>query len=156
MNARDHILILRSIAGEKTTAEGGEGERRRLEDPDFDAGYRRAEGLGGLLRGGTPTSFGPSFADRVLERLGSAGTPAIPSIADLMGRLFTRLAPVGVALAVIIGAWNLSTAEEGLSTIEAALGLEPVDLAEGYSLMLAELEDAGGIDLEDVEDGGEE
>jgi len=153
MNERDHILILRSIAGETTPAEEAEVERRRAENRPFAEEYRRTENLGGALQQGAWNSFGPSFADRVLERLGSASTPALPSIADLMGGLFARFAPLGVALAIVIGAWNLSTAEEGVSTVEAALGLEPVDLAEGYSLLLAELEDAGGLDLGE---GGEE
>lgn len=147
MNERDHILILRSIAGETTAAEEAEVERLRTEDPTFGEEYRRTENLGGVLQQGAWNSFGPSFVDRVLERLGSGSTAAVPSIADLMGRLFARFAPLGIALAVVIGAWNLLTAEEGVSTIEAALGLEPVDLAEGYSLLLTELEDVGGLEI---------
>lgn len=149
MNERDHILILRSIAGETTPAEEAEVERRCAEDAAFAEEYRGTENLGGVLQQGAWNSFGPSFADRVLERLDSGSTPALSSIADLMGGLFARFAPLGVALAVVIGAWNLSTAEEGVSTFEAALGLEPVDLAEGYSLLLSEIDDVSGLGIDE-------
>ena len=140
MNERDHILALRSIAGELSAEESAEFSRRREKDPALDRACRELEGTTRLLAGTGHESFGVSFADRLMERLDDRGSVAADGdFAAMMTRLFARLAPIGVAAAVILGGYNLVTAEEGLTPLEATIGLEPVDIAESYSMMLDEV-----------------
>lgn len=160
MTERDHILILRSLAGETSPEEERLIGERRHSDPLFAGAYDRSAQLGETLRDGAAESFGPSFAERTLERLErlereergtlrgtSRGTSRV-TVDELITRLFARFAPIGVALALILGLWNLTTAEEGTSTVEAALGLAPVDLAAGYSTVLSDLDPIDGFSEE--------
>lgn len=140
MNEHDHILALRSMAGELSAEEAQAFELRRREDPALDAACRQIETTSEFLSGSGYESFGVSFADRLMERLGSQERPTIDgTIAELLTRLFARIAPIALGAAVILGGYNLVTADDGLSPIEATLGLEPVDFAGGYESMLDEV-----------------
>ncbi len=149
MNEQDHILALRSMAGELSAEEAEAFELRRQEERHFDHACRQIEMTGRFLAGSGYQSFGVSFADRLMEGLERPGAePQEGRVAEILIGLFARIAPVVLVAAVILGGYNFTTAEEGLSPIEATLGFEPVDLAGGYASMLDEVA-YGSYDMTD-------
>lgn len=108
-------------------------------------GERLGRVVGELLREAGEAgaqSFEPGFASRVMARVrserteapeGARGQPAW-SLDAVLRRQFLRLAPVGLAALVILGAYNLSAASDAQSPFEAALGLKPVTLDAVYEV----------------------
>ena len=157
MNERDHRNLLRYSSGEMTADEKRAMEQQLADDPVLRASLDQLNSLQGLLVSTRETSFGPSFSDRVMERIGREereGSQAEGNLfGDLLLSIFARLAPVAVVVALLLGVYNVTTAEDGLSPIEATFGLEPVDIAGLYDVMLDDVE-SGTFELTD--DGGAE
>lgn len=91
--------------------------------------------LAAELRAARITSFGPGFVERVMQRLPEAPAPVIV-LDSALRRQFRRLVPLAAAVMIGLAAHNLilSPAGVGQSTIEAALGLEPVTLDVAYAV----------------------
>ncbi len=92
------------------------------------------EALQPVLSEAVDRRFHPGFADRVMERIqASAPTPTIQLTTALSGH-FLKLAPLAAAVLIALGAYNLgNSGSAGQSTLEAALGLEPVTLETAYA-----------------------
>ena len=153
MNERDHIDLLRYLSGEMTDDEKKGVEQRLASDPDLRASLDHLQRVEGFLASGRETSFGPSFADRVMERIGQEereGSQAEQGglFGDLLLSIFGRLAPVALVAALVLGVYNITTAEDGLSPIEATFGLEPVDIAGVYDVMIDDVE-SGSYEFDD-------
>ena len=86
------------------------------------------------LRAARTMSFGPGFVERVMARVPEAPAPVIV-LDSALRRQFRRLVPLAAAVMVGLAAHNLivSPAGVGQSTLEAALGLEPVTLDVAYA-----------------------
>ena len=91
-------------------------------------------------------SFGPGFADRVMRRVQEESAP----FEVLLVAQFRWLAAAAMLAAMALGAYSVLGPEryESQSTLEAALGLEPVSLETVYSfgetLYGTSSSDAGG------------
>lgn len=83
-----------------------------------------------LVRTHARRSFGPGFADRVMERVAEDATSLV-----LLPQ-FWRLATAAVTLTLLLIGYSVlwTEAAEGQSFMEAALGLEPVSLESAYGL----------------------
>lgn len=85
-------------------------------------------------------SFGPNFADRVVEQLARRVESRFPSFADLLAPLFYRVAGAGLALTLAIGAYNVVVVSGTDQTpLEAALGLPSVTVEAAYESALGSL-----------------
>lgn len=85
-----------------------------------------------LLRAARTDRFAPGFANRVV-RAASAEAEG-PSLALLLVPQFIRLAPAALALIVGLFVYNVWVAGGGRPTLEEALGVPPVSIAEAYSM----------------------
>lgn len=113
---------------------------------DDDRLARAAEGLLREAGEAGPKTFEPGFAGRVMERVRAERADVARgarshegsawSLDAVLRRQFLRLAPVGLAALVAVGAYNLSAASDVQSPVEAALGLEPVTLDAVYEMSL--------------------
>jgi hypothetical protein len=90
--------------------------------------------LAAELRAVRIASFGPGFVDRVMARVSEAPAPVIV-LDSALRRQFRRLVPLAAAVMIGLAAHNLILRPAGVeqSTIEAALGLEPVTLDVAYA-----------------------
>jgi hypothetical protein len=90
--------------------------------------------LAAELRAARTTSFGPGFVERVMARVPEAPAPVIV-LDSALRRQFRRLVPLAAAVMIGLAAHNLIVSPTGVeqSTIEAALGLEPVTLDVAYA-----------------------
>lgn len=97
------------------------------------ARYRAMAGTGtGAGAGAAPLTdrFHAGFADRVMSRLERE-----ESLGRGLQLVFTRLAPLAAAAAIVIAVLNLrGTPASGQSLVSRAIGLPAVTLASAYSL----------------------
>jgi hypothetical protein len=91
------------------------------------------EALEPILREAVDRRFRPGFSERVMERIRTDAIPVIPLTMAMKGQ-FLKLAPLGAAILIALGAYNLSSSgsSSDQSPFEAALGLEPVTLETAY------------------------
>ena len=92
------------------------------------------ERLEALLRGARSDAFAPGFAYRVMARVRGEQADPAAAFAAAIQRQFLRLAPIAAAAAVLLGAWNLRTADARQSPVEAALGLPAVTADAAYRI----------------------
>ena len=85
---------------------------------------------GRLVHAHARRSFGPGFADRVMERVGEETSSLV-----LLPQ-FWRLATAAAALTLLLIGYSVLWTEpmDGQSFMEAALGLEPVSIESAYGL----------------------
>lgn len=90
-----------------------------------DRGVRLAQALS-EARG---QSFGPMFSDRVLVRLREARIAGDGALYGHLRWMFSRVAVAGVAVALILGAYNATEASAlSGSVVETLLGLPAPDM----------------------------
>jgi len=85
-----------------------------------------------VLRAARTDRFATGFASRVV-RAAYADAEA-PSLAHLLVPQFLRLAPAALALIVGLFVYNVWVAGGGRPTLDEALGVPPVSIAEAYSM----------------------
>ena len=94
-----------------------------------DRGMTPDERLVDLLSQAREARFRPGFAERVMR--GVAGESRSSAA---LGRQFQRLAPVAIAAIVGLFVYNVWISGSGRPTLEEALGLREVTIAEAYSM----------------------
>ena len=121
-------------------------------EPEAREELERLKNLEGLVAATPPASFDPYFANRVMQRLEVARAGAESTLADSLARMFYRIAPVPIALAValfVFGAVNRSDDSQPL--FESALGLQSMTLDEAFSFDAAYY----AVEVEDSDVEGE-
>ena len=88
--------------------------------------------MSSVLRAARVDRFGPGFASRVV-RAAYADAEA-PSLAHLLVPQFMRLAPAALALILALFVYNVWIAGAGRPSLEEALGVPQVSIAEAYSM----------------------
>ena len=139
MNERDHILLLRGLSDELSPDEKPDFEALIANNPEAKAEYQRLEELNHMLSTSAYDSFGPSFADRVMERVGRGEQYVRTTLADALASIFARVAPLGAAAAIILGVYNFVTFDAGQSPLEAAMGLQPVTVQTAYDAAFTDM-----------------
>ena len=139
MSEQNHILLLRALSNELSESEEQEFQKKLEGDGDLRAEYERLTLLSGMITASAHNAFGPSFADRVVEKLGSSSGTERFTIGDVLGSLFARLAPIALGITIALGAYNITTSHADQSTLEAALGLQPVTVEAGYDAALNDI-----------------
>jgi negative regulator of sigma E activity len=107
-------------------------QKKTLEDEDLRA----------LLRQGTPDRFSPSFNVRVLDAVAAEARPAgtaraparssgVPDFADMLARVFWRMAPAAAAACLMLAAYNVSVSGNSgfgapASLLDAVFSIPPV------------------------------
>lgn len=135
-------LMMRALEGTLSGDEAREFEQMLEKDPGLRTRYEGLRRLEQTMQASAADAFGPGFADRVMERLGTQRTAErFPVLGDMLASLFARVAPVALGLAVIVGAYNVTTSTaEDQSTLEAALGLPDVSVGSAWESALASYE----------------
>ena len=142
MKRKNHILMMRALENTLSTEEGREFERLLEADPEVRAQFEQLKRLGSRLQTTATDSFGPGFADRVMERIGERGVERFASLGDMLGPLFMRITPAALALTAILGVYNVTTSSvDGQSAIEAALGLPEVSVSLAWESTLTSFEE---------------
>jgi len=140
MNNNDRDVIIRALGGNLTESQEKEFRTRYEADAEFRASCDRMRRVGEMVAEAAPTSFGPSFADRVVERMADRVGKRTATLSDMLAPLFARIAPVAVGLAIVLGVYNVVTLKGAdQSPIEAALGLPTVTVASAYESQLTPL-----------------
>lgn len=140
---RQRSLMMRALSGD--VHELSADEQKELQalvdaDPEAREELRRARRLAGAVSLSTRRSFGPSFADRVVERLAQKVESRFASFSDMLAPLFYRVAGAALALTLAIGVYNVVAASGPDQTpIEAALGLPSVTVESAYESALGSL-----------------
>ncbi|MEM7414930.1 MAG: hypothetical protein AAF389_05485 [Gemmatimonadota bacterium] len=84
-----------------------------------------------LLRSSVP-GFDAGFADRVVERVEGL---SVDETARAVSGYFRRWAPLALAASLVLAAFNVvTTSQDGQSTFDAVLGLEPVSVQSAYAI----------------------
>ncbi len=130
MNTRN--LLLRSLSDELSEKERQQLEELLREDAGARTEYQGMMRLQEVVADAGHRSFGPSFADRVIERIGRGGESRRFDLSDALASFFSRLAPVAVAVALGLGIYNIAESGADQSPLEAALGLGPVTVEAAY------------------------
>ncbi|MCB0711432.1 MAG: hypothetical protein KDD67_03790 [Ignavibacteriae bacterium] len=139
MKRPEQHLLLRSLSNELSEREVEELNRLLRDDAEIQAEYDNLVKTENILADARYESFGPSFADRVMERLGKKEESWQFSLSDALASLFTRIAPIAVAVALVLGIYNITASNSTESPIEAALGLHPVTVDAAYETALTDM-----------------
>lgn len=133
MNRRRN-LMMRALENDALSADE-HNELRALvaADPAAREEMMELHALAAAARAAARHSFGPGFADRVLERLARRVESRFPSFADMLAPLFYRVAGGALFLALAIGGYNVvASSGPDQTPIEAALGLPSVTVESAY------------------------
>lgn len=134
-------LMMRALEENLSGDEAREFEHMLENNPELRTRYEKLRHLGQTMQASAADSFGPGFADRVMEQLGAQRAERFPAVGDMLASLFARVAPVALGLAAIVGAYNVTTSTaEDQSAIEAALGLPDVSVSSAWESALASYE----------------
>jgi anti-sigma factor RsiW len=138
MNRKERWLLLRAAGGELKPGE--DARLRRLLDGSGEARAElaRMERIGRAVRSSAEDSLAPGFENLVigaLARPDGAGE-RFTSLADLLGPVFARVAPVALALALVIAVYNAMSAGGTRTPVEAVLGLPHVSIVAAYEAAL--------------------
>lgn len=137
LNEKDRILLLQALEGTLNPQESAAFAERRRTEPALQEEYDRMRRLDVVVADAASTSFGPSFADRVMQRMTDRARERADLFGDLLSTWFARIAPVAAGLAVVLGVYNVAFLQnEDQSAIEAALGLPSVTVASAYDSQL--------------------
>ena len=139
MKHPNNTLLLRSLSDELTETEREELEALLREKSDAAREHRSLVQLETMLRTARHDSFGPAFADRVMERLDQKEVASPFSFGDALSFLFARIAPAATAVALALGVYNITEGSSTQSFLEAALGLQPVTAGAAYDTALSDL-----------------
>ena len=134
MTPEDTELLMKASLDELSPDESRRLQDLLARDPEVKSELERLKGMANLVAEGQPASFEPYFANRVMQRLQSERKSSTTALADNLTRMFYRLAPAALVLAVALftfGAVNRS--EDSQSLLESALGLQAVTLDEAFT-----------------------
>lgn len=153
MKSEDSELLLKASLDELSPDESKRLEDLFARDPEAKGELERLRRIESLVAGAPQESFAPFFATRVMQRLDSERAGQTTSLADSLTRLFYRVAPAALVLAVALFAFGAVTrSDDSQSLLESALGLQAVTLDEAFSFDATYY----AMDVDDTDVGGED
>lgn len=134
MTPDDKELLLKASLDEMTPDESQRLRDLLARDPEAKSELERLRGIGSLVARTPEASFEPFFANRVMQRLSTERETSATALADNLARMFYRLAPAAVMLAIVLFAFGaVNRSDDSQSLIESALGLQTVTLDEAFT-----------------------
>jgi anti-sigma factor RsiW len=154
MRPEDNELLLKASLDELDPGESDRLQDLLARDPKARTELEGLKSLENLVSATPPaSSFDPYFANRVMQRLEAERKGQEMTLADSLARMFYRLAPVPIAMAVALFAFSaVNGSDNSQSLIESALGLQAVTLDEAFTFDATYY----AIDAEDPDEGGED
>jgi anti-sigma factor RsiW len=133
MNDRRRYLLEQSLDDALAPDERDEFEALLRSDASYARQFERERRMHRMTADAAPRAFDAGFADRVMGRLREAPNAALRVDFDAMlMRLWRRLAPVPLTVAVVLAGYNAYVGPRhlgaGASLVELLFGLPPVTL----------------------------
>lgn len=134
MTPEDAELLLKASLDELSPDESQRLQDLLARDPEAKSELDRLKTLENLVAGTPPASFDPYFATRVMQRLQAERAGPEMTLADSLARMFYRVAPAALAVAVALFAFGaLNRSDDSQSLLESSLGLQAMTLDEAFS-----------------------